>query len=73
MQKVYNLSFVFDFWEKIKDKGTKLDYYKEVLSKYAKEYESNPVDTCRGTKMMLGQLYNPKHPEEKEKFIKLHE
>jgi len=64
---------VFDFWDKIKDKGTKLDYYKDVIFKYIKEYEANPVDACRGTKMMLGQLYNPKHSEEKEKYIKLHE
>ena len=31
MQKSYNISFVFDFWDQIRDKETKLDYYTRSL------------------------------------------
>jgi hypothetical protein len=60
MQRHYNLCFIVDFWEQIKDKDSRLEYYKLALQKYQKEYFNNPVETCRGTKMMLGKLYNSK-------------
>ena len=36
MQRVYRLTFVYEFWKQIPEKKQQVDYYTQVVKKYEK-------------------------------------